>query len=137
MKNNTARNFLISVLLLAIYFGAGYYYFECHSMLDIFKHRKWITYSFYFSLITGTLLFLYSLITHKSWNSFLFIISWLMNLIFTGSIAYNIVEYGTLLIRGKILMYCAAVTILFFLQTILFFSMRMLHRKKLNSISQV
>ena len=129
MKNNTTRNFLISVLLVGIYFGAGYYYFECHSMMDIFKHRKWITYSFYFSLVTGTLLFLYSLITHKSWNSLLFIISWLMNLTFTASIAYYIAEYGTLLIRGKILLYCAAVTILFFLQTIIFFSMKMKYKR--------
>jgi len=124
MSKKATANFLVSVLLLAIYFGAGYYYFECHSMMDIAKHRSWIVYSVYFSLIEGTLFFLYALISHKGWNSFLYIISWLMNLSFSASIIWYVVEYGTLLIRGKILLYCAAILVLFVLQTILFFVLR-------------
>jgi hypothetical protein len=124
MGKKTALNFFIAIVLLGIYFGAGYYYFECHSMLDIALHRKWVIYSAYFSIGTGGISFLYTLITHKGSNSLLFIISWLMNLSFSAGIIWYAVEYGTLLIRGKILIYCAAIMLLFVLQTIVFFSMK-------------
>lgn len=131
MSKGTA-NFFLSLLIVGIYFGAGYYYFECHSMMDIFVHRKWITFSVYFSLAVGTLFFLYAMISQKGWNSLLYFISWFMNLTFFASLLYSVAEYGTLWLRGKIMLFSAAIVALSVLQTILFFVLK----KKSRGISK-
>ena len=120
----TTINFLISIVLLGIYFGGGYYYFETHSVFKSFSQRDWFWYSVYYSLVMGGISILYVAASKKGWNSFLNIHSMLMNLCFTAGIIYSAVEYGTFYFRGKILFCSVGIMAVFVLQFLLFFIMR-------------
>ena len=123
-----AKNFLISALLLTLVLGGGYYYFETHSLLKSLMWHNWVMYALYYAIGCGSITTLYVIATKKGWNSFLFWNSLQLNFCGTLGIAYYIYSYGTLFMRGKILLYVIAVIALFVLQTVVFFA----NRKKMN-----
>lgn len=126
MKN--ASNFFISAILLGLLFGGAYYYFETHSMLDstalTVKYRKWISYLIYYAIAVGIITSLFVIVNKKGTNTFWFWNTLQLNFSFSFSIFYYMYYYGTLFMRGKVLLYCVAVIAIFILQTILLVTIR-------------
>ncbi len=124
MKKKTVTNFFISTLILGIYFGFGYYFFENHSMLQLVSYRKVALFSVYYSLLAGFISMLYALTSKQGWNAFLYMNTLQMNFCLSIGVFGFIAEYGMVFMRGKILLYSVAVIAMFVLQLFVFFAQR-------------